>query len=105
MTTVSPVSTAVSAMNADRHQHHHEEPRRQRPQREAPAGDEHPDPSETHRIAAPAPEPQAAPEGAFAASQLAERLRLLEANLRAISTGQKPWAPPQSDLNLRDRTV
>lgn len=60
---------------------------------------------ETVRGAAPAPEPQVVPEGAFAASQLAERLRLLEVNLRAISAGQKPWAPPRSDLNLRDRTV
>jgi hypothetical protein len=93
-------------MNADRHQHHQhrDEPRRERTEAsdltivEEAAAD-------AAFVAPPSPEPQAAPEGIFAASQLAERLRLLEVNLRAISAGQKPWAPPQSELNLRDRTV
>ena len=106
VTIVSPVSTAVSAMNADRHQHHQHRDESQR----APA---HADDLTTIEeaaadaafVAAPAPEPQALPEGVFAASQLAERLRILEANLKAISAGRKPWAPPQSELNLRDRTV
>jgi hypothetical protein len=104
VTTVSPVSTAVSAMNADRQQHHREERRREEeratdltPVEEAVA--------DAAFVPSPAPEPQAPPQGVFAASQLAERLRLLEANLKAISAGQKPWAPPQSELNLRDRTV
>ena len=93
-------------MNADRQQHHHEEPRRKRSpvERHAPAREEAPA-DEPTTPPAPVTETHAAPEGTFAASQLAERLRLLEANLRAISTGQKPWAPPQSELNLRDRTV
>jgi hypothetical protein len=106
VTSVTPVSTAVSAMNADRHQHHHGEPRHERAH--APAEDLAPAEeaaADAAFAAPPAPEPQAPPEGVFAASQLAERLRLLEINLRAISAGQRPWAPPQSDLNLRDRTV
>ena len=106
MTIVSPVSTAVSAMNADRQQHHQH--------RDEPRPGHEPDgdlttleeaAADAAFIAPPPPEPQAPPEGMFATSQLAERLRLLEANLRAISAGQKPWAPPQSELNLRDRTV
>ena len=59
------------------------------------------------RLRRPAPPPshRQHPKAVFAASQLAERLRLLEVNLRAISAGQKPWAPPHSELNLRDRIV
>jgi hypothetical protein len=105
VTTVSPVSTAVSAMNADRHQqHHHDEPQRQR----AEALESTPAPApmeEPHRVAAPPAEPHTPPEGTFAASQLAERLRLLEVNLRKLATGESPWRPPHSELNLRDRTV
>ena len=106
MTIVSPVSTAVSAMNADRQQHHQhrDEPRREQEQ----AGDlttVEEAAADAAFVAPPAPEPQAPPEGMFATSQLAERLRLLEANLKAISAGPKPWAPPQSELNLRDRSV
>lgn len=53
----------------------------------------------------PLTEAQTPPDGTFVASQLAERLRLLEVNLRKLATGQTPWQPPHSDLNLRDRTV
>jgi len=85
VTIVSPVSTAVSAMNADRHQHHQHRDESQRATTHASdlttieeaAAD-------AAFVAAPAPEPQA---------------------LKAISAGRKPWAPPQSELNLRDRTV
>jgi hypothetical protein len=91
-------------MNADRQHRHREESRREHARTtdltvvEEAAAD-------TAFVAPLVSEPQTPPQGAFAASQLAERLRLLEVNLRAISAGQKPWAPPQSELNLRDRTV
>ena len=92
-------------MNADRQQHHHHEESRREHARAAELSVAEESAADAAFVAPPAPEPQAASEGMFAASQLAERLRLLEVNLRAISAGQKPWAPPQSELNLRDRTV
>ena len=106
VTIVSPVSTAVSAMNADRHQHHQHRDESQRATTHASDLTTIEEAAvDAAFVAAPAPEPQALPEGVFAASQLAERLRILEANLKAISAGRKPWAPPQSELNLRDRTA
>jgi hypothetical protein len=105
VTIVSPVSTAVSAMNADRHQqHHHDESQRRHPEEAAMTPAALPL-EEPHRLAAPPTAPQTPPEGTFIASQLAERLRLLEVNLRKLATGQTPWQPPHSELNLRDRTV
>lgn len=93
-------------MNADRHHQRHDEQRRQRP---AQGVEDHAGSNaharETGAHATPIPETHAVPEGTFAASQLAERLQLLEANLREISAGQKLWAPPKSELNLRDRTA
>lgn len=92
-------------MNADRHhQQHHDDARR--PQEPAPVPVRDEQIVGAPALATPLPaEPQTPAEGTFAVSQLAERLRLLELNLRAISSGEKPWAPPPSDLNLRSRTV
>ena len=107
MTAVSPVATTVSSMNADRRRNPGDPQGRDLRTAGSDAATEEAAPS------APAPDavadlpppvtPATAPDSTFAASQLVERLRLLEANLRVL--GQTPWAPPESDLNLRDRTV
>lgn len=103
MSAVSPVSTTVSSMNADRHAPRHDA-RRRRAAEAAEATDPVPEEPAPARSASPATE-SVPLHGNFAASLLAERLQLLELNLRAMRATSGEWRAPPSDLSLRNRTV
>jgi hypothetical protein len=102
---IAPVPTATAALVGDRQQHREQSPE--------PAADDKADPG-TEAAKAPDsanvvhlhPEPPANNAAAtFAASQLAERLRMVEANLRLLKLKTEGWKPPASELSLRDKTI
>ncbi len=102
---VAPVPSANAALVADRQPHR----------------DPSHDDGRGETVAAPSKQPDAPESGnvvplnaeatipdkgaAFAASQLVERLRLVEANLRLLKLKSEGWKPPASDLALRDKTI
>jgi hypothetical protein len=102
---IAPVPTASAATVSDRQPHAHSQ--------DGGSGEQQAEPApESAKGAEPGtvvhlhPEPPANNAAAtFAASQLAERLRLVEANLRLLKLKTEGWKPPASELSLRDKTI
>lgn len=101
---ISPVSTSTAAIGDSPHRRQWEHASRRGEGRMTSEAEEL---REDSAAAAVVPQPVASlsrGESTFATSQFAERMRLLEANLVAISQA-RPWSPPQSGLSLKDKTI
>jgi len=97
---IAAVSTTISAMNERR------PPRRpDLPARDDSPSEQSPEPDGSAQpIARPSPLDEAPAATLFSTSLIAGRMPLYDA-MRHLARSQVDWAPPESPLRLRDKTI